>query len=522
MRTFDRRRKGAAIARTLKSIIRAQGRLRKLVPVAIIDIGSNSVRLVVYEGLSRSPTPLFNEKILCGLGAHLATTGRLDDEAVDRALAALRRFRVLAHQAGADHVYTLATAAAREAENGPEFVQQAQAILGSDIHILTGAEEARFAALGIECGFLHPCGVSADMGGGSVELTAVDDQPVGEGVTLPLGGLRLQDQSGNSVAKAREIVRAALEGNSVLKKAKGSTFYAVGGTWRALGRLHMARCRYPLHVMHNYEISADEARKLCRRLMRDHGAAIRGIEAVSANRRALLPFGAVLLSEVISVMKPEKIVFSALGVREGYLYSLLPQKVKEADPLITAAEEMAVLRSRSPRHARELVRWTRNAFRTFGIKETRDEERYRKAACLLADISWRSHPEYRGDQSLNLISNGSFVGVDHPGRAYLALASYFRHEGLMSDDVSPDIIRIAPDRTADRAKILGALFRVAYLLSAAMPDVLPRVAFQKDGDDAYCLTLPQELANFQGERLDKRLGGLGATLGESIRLAVEC
>lgn len=507
------------MARTLKSVLKAQGRLRKLSPVGIIDIGSNSVRLVVYEGLSRSPTPLFNEKILCGLGAGLETTGRLDDEAVNRTLAALRRFVRLAAQTGADDVFTLATAAAREAQNGPDFIARAEKILNRPVHVLTGAEEARFAAYGVVCGFRDPVGVSADMGGGSVEITAVDHNPEGKGLTLPLGGLRLQDASGGSVEEARRIVREALAGNRVLKEGKGGVFYAVGGTWRALGRLHMARCNYPLHIMHHYEISSDEARKICRRLTKGHGAAVRGIEAVSSNRRALLPFGAVLLSEIMRVMKPESVIFSALGVREGYLYSLLPDKVKKADPLITAAEEMAVLRSRSPAHAREMVIWTGKAFDAFGVGETRKEKRLRMAACLLADITWRSHPDYRGDQALNLISNANFVGVDHPGRAYLALASYYRHEGLVDDVVAPELLAIAPNRIAYRAKVLAALFRIAYQFSAAMPGVLPQIKVAGEAD-AVLIDVPKSHEDFLGERLDRRIKGLSDVLDRPVSFRI--
>ncbi len=507
------------MARTLKSILKAQGRLRKLSPVAIVDIGSNSVRLVVYEGLSRSPTPLFNEKILCGLGAHIATTGKLDEEGVVRALAGLKRFRMLAKQAGADEIYTLATAAAREAENGPAFVKDAEQALGSSVHVLTGAEEALYAAYGIVCGFVNPMGVSADMGGGSVEFTAVDNQPVGEGLTLPLGGLRLQDESGGSIDAARKLVKKALKDNPVLKKAQGKTFYAVGGTWRAMGRLHMARCNYPLHVMHNYEINQEEAKKLCKRLTTTKSASVRGINAVSSNRRNLLPYGAVLLQEIINIMKPDKIVFSAVGVREGYLYSLLPDKVKRADPLITAAEEMAVLHARSPNHARELIQWSKRAFKMFGMKETNDEVRFRKAACLLADITWRSHPDYRGDQALNLISNGNFLGVTHPGRAYLALASYYRHEGLVNDNARPAIGTVADKRITERAKVLGALFRVGYLFSAAMPGILPKIGIERV-DGVFKITVPQELADMEGERLNRRISGLSSVLRQPVEWSV--
>ncbi len=508
------------MARTLRSILRAQGRLRKLVPVAIIDIGSNSVRLVVYEGLSRSPTPLFNEKVLCGLGSQIAHTGRLNETGVERALFALKRFRKLAHQAGADEIFTLATAAAREAENGPAFVTAAEEILGEEIHVLTGEEEARYAAYGIVCGFKHAKGVSGDMGGGSVEFTAIDSEPVGQGLTYPLGGLRLQDESRESPKRAREIARESLKDNPVLMEAKGDPFYAVGGTWRAIGRLHMARCNYPLHVMHHYEISYEEARKLCKSLVNGDHTKMRGVGAISNNRRALLPYGAALLLEIMRVMKPEKIIFSGLGVREGYLYSLLPAKVQKADPLTVAAEEMAVLRARSPVHARELVEWTKQAFRALDVEETKDEARYRKAACLLADITWRSHPEYRGDQAVNIISNANFVGVSHPGRAYLALSSYYRHEGLVSEDLSPDIAKIASERIAHRARLLGALFRVAYLFSAAMPGVLPNIKLFSS-DERVALLVPAEMSDFEGERLQRRIDGLSDVVGRQVNWMVE-
>ena len=508
------------MARTLKSVLRAQGRLRKLTPVAIVDIGSNSVRLVVYEGLSRSPTPLFNEKVLAGLGRGIAATGQLDPEGVERALAALRRFRVLAEQAGADQMHVLATAAAREASNGPDFVRRARKILGQPIRVLTGPEEAYYAALGITCGFVDPHGVAADMGGGSVEFTAIDGTPKGEGITLPLGGLRLQAEAGDDPKRAAKIVRAALKDADVLRKRKGEPFYAVGGTWRAFGRLHMARKRHPLHIMHHYRIGADSGRRLAQKVLAaDDLAAMRGMEHVSSSRAALLPYGAILLSEIARIMEPSCIIFSALGVREGYLFSLLPTKVQRADPLISAAEEMAVLRARSPKHLKELVKFTRAAFRAFGLDETADERRYRTAACLLADMTWRSHPDYRGGQALNLISNANFVGVDHPGRAYMALATFYRYEGLKAAESPPAIRAVASERYHERAHLLGALFRVAYLFSAAMPGVLPQVGFEPDGN-GLALTVPPGMADFDGEQLAKRIAGLASVAERDVNLRV--
>ena len=460
--------------------------------------------------------------MLCGLGAGLADTGELNPTGVERALAALRRFRALAEQTQCEAIHTLATAAAREARNGPAFVKEAERILGEGIEVLTGREEALYASLGIVCGVARPEGIVGDLGGGSLEYSAVDGRDVEKGRTVPLGGLRLADDSDRSLARAREIAREHMGGDKILKGGRGGTFYAVGGTWRALGRLHMQRADYPLHVMHEYEITAAEARDLCERIVEADGTEddLRGLDSISSKRQDLLPYGAVVLLELMRVMKPERIVFSALGVREGFLYSRLPKDVQKLDPLLVAAEEFAVLRARSPVHARELARWSGDAFEALGYDETRDEKRWRRAACLMADISWRSHPEYRGDQALNIISNGAFVGVGHEGRAFLALANYYRHEGVQGDDVSPDLIQVAGPRVRERARLLGALMRVAYLFSGSMPGVVPRLSFARDGNDVRLL-VPPDLAKFEGERLAKRISALGATLGAEVTFAVE-
>jgi exopolyphosphatase / guanosine-5'-triphosphate,3'-diphosphate pyrophosphatase len=498
----------------------AQGRLKGREPVSVVDIGSNSVRLVVYEGIVRSPTVLFNEKILCGLGKGIADTGRLNEKAVADALAALRRFRALSEQAGAKTMHVLATAAAREAANGSQFVHQAEEILGRTIKVLTGAEEAWLSALGIVSSIWQPDGIVGDLGGGSLELADVKDKHVGEGITLPLGGLRLSDMSGGSLTKAAKITQMHLAGATVLKSGRGRKFYAVGGTWRNLGRLHMETVGYPLHVMHEYEIPADEAVIFFKRVARGNTDKIPGINHISRNRQALLSFGATVLQQVTEQMQPSSIVFSGLGVREGYLYSLLPKRVQAEDPLISAATEMSILRARSPEHAQELAKWTGEAFATLGMEESEEEARYRFAACLLADIGWRAHPDYRGSQSMNIISNGAFIGIGHPGRAYMALANFFRHEGLIDDALSPEIRTLASQRLFDRAKLLGALMRVVYLYSAAMPRVIPRLGFKADGIGGYLFMVPPDLGALASERTEGRLQQFARLVGRPMRTVV--
>ncbi|NBJ09929.1 exopolyphosphatase [Microvirga arsenatis] len=499
--------------------IEAPGRLRLGRPVAIIDIGSNSVRLVAYEGLSRALTPIYNEKVLCGLGRHVATTGRLDDEAVDRALRALARFRVLCQTMNVSDVFVLATAAARDASNGPAFLEAAAKACGQPISLLSGAEEARASALGVVAGFHEPDGIVGDMGGGSLELVEVQGSQVGQGITMPLGGLALQDVSGGSLKKAQRIVRDALErAPQYLENLHGRTFYAVGGTWRALAKLHQAARDYPLHVMHGYILDPEDLDFL--HLVEEADAkTLKDIESVSEARRPLLAYGAIVLEEIIRLGEPKEVAISAFGVREGVLYDKLDPQVQERDPLLVAASDLNLLRSRSPRHGEELCQWTEAFIQSLGLPETEYDTRLRRAACLLADIGWRAHPDYRGEQSLNLIAYGAFAGLDHPGRAYLALSIFFRHEGLSPDKVSSRIKTLAGPRLLERARLLAALMRIAYPVSVAMEGILPQAPLLARGNQVV-LQLPAHMEPLANERLIGRLRALSKLLNVDAMIEI--
>jgi exopolyphosphatase/guanosine-5'-triphosphate,3'-diphosphate pyrophosphatase len=500
--------------------LQSQGRLKDRQPVSIIDIGSNSIRLVVYEGIARSPTVLFNEKMLAGLGRGIVSTGRLDPEAVTRSIEEFRRFRALSEQAGARELHVIATAAAREAINGPDFIHRAEEILATPIRILSGREEAYYSAQGIISGF-HPAdGIAGDLGGGSLELVDVRGETIGEGITLPLGGLRLQDMAKGSLTTALRITRDELSKARVLEAGNRRTFYAVGGTWRNLARLHMSATDYPLSVMHHYELGVEAALPFLRQVARGEIDKMKGIEAVSKSRRTLLPYGATVLLEVIAAMQPSNIVISALGVREGFLHTLLSDAQRAQDPLLAAAEELAMLRARSLDHARELADWSGETFAALGIEESEEERRYRRAACLLADIGWRAHPEYRGTQSLNIIAHASFIGVDHPGRAFLALTNYFRHEGVFNDAPVAAIAALATPRYLERARLLGALMRVVYLLTASMPGVMPVLKWVPRPGGVLALELPAALAGLYGERPIGRLTQLSKVLGRKLELTI--
>ena len=497
-----------------------RGRLNGTGPIAVVDIGSNSVRLVVYERVARTPTMLFNEKVLAGLGRGVSATGRLGDEPVDTALDALRRFRALCSHCQVKEIRVIATAAVRDARNGVQFVARVEEVLGAPVRILNGSEEAYYSALGVIAGFWKPQGLVGDMGGGSLELVCVSGDLPEKGTTFPLGGLRLQEDADGKISKAHKIVSDALSDYAWPDGGSGGrVFYAVGGTWRSLARLHLIQKKYPLHVMHNYEIEADEAIAFCRSVQKNNLDGVDQAEVVSKQRRGLVPFGAVVMEHILRAMKAEKLVISATGVREGLLHEALPDEIRAQDPVVEAARELAILRARSPEHTEELIAWTDAVFASLSVDERDQETHLRHAACLLSDIGWRAHPDYRGEQSLNIISNAAFVGLDHGGRAYLAASVFYRHKGLGEMSLSPVIRKLFTDRLRERAKILGAALRVASLLSASMPGALGDTSILSD-KDMIVLRLPAHLADFNGERLRKRLGQFARLFGKRAEVVI--
>ncbi|MBI1383726.1 MAG: exopolyphosphatase [Rhizobiales bacterium] len=490
-------------------------------PFAVIDIGSNSVRLVVYEGLTRAPALLFNEKIQCALGSAVAGTGRLEGPSLDLTLTTLRRFRAIIDLMEITGVRAIATAAVREAEDGVAALAAMEQVLLGPVELLTGQREAELAALGVSAGFPNCNGIVGDLGGGSLELIDTDVERSRRFVTLPIGGLRLKLASGGDMKRARQITGDAMRDVPWLAgAARGRAIYAVGGSWRAIARAHMAVTRYPLRILDHYAITPDELVRFCRELQNVPPSSATGIEAMSGGRRELAPFGAVVLERLVRTGKPRVVLISSYGVREGVLHELKSQTERGRDPLLAACEDLADLRARSGVHARELPTWTDDLFATAFASETAEQRRVRHAACLLSDIGWRVHPEYRGEQSVNLVENGAFSGVDHTGRAFMALAIYYRHEGLVNDTLVSRLRQfVAPD-LLKRARVLGAALRTGHMIAIGRPGVIGHARLAVV-DGKLRLTLSRPVVNLDGERLRRRLGVLAKELGLDAVMVLE-
>jgi len=491
------------------------GRNGELEPIGVVDIGSNSVRLVVYEGAVRSPTPIFNEKVLCGLGREVGSTGHLGRDSVERALAALSRFKAIARVLAVKNLWAVATAACRDAEDGPDFIARGERALGTRIQVLSGQREAELAASGIVMGFRSPGGFAGDLGGGSLELIEVGGEALRQSATLPLGGLRLIDAAAGRIEAAIDVADRQIARVGWLDGGRERTFYAVGGTWRAIARLHMERADYPLRVMHGYTMPTEEAIEFCEEIRKAKKlSALAGFEHISRPRREVLPFGALVLERLLKKLQSSEVSFSVFGIREGLLYSLLSPAERRKDPLLSFCAEYARLRSRSAEHAAELCSWTDSLFEPPGPKESDEERRLRHAACLLSDISWRAHPEYRGEQSLNLIAHAGLGGIDHPGRVFLALAIYYRHAGAFADLEGEDagllserLKALISKKLSRRARIVGAAIRAAHMLSIGRPGIIDETPLSYERN-RLVLKLPKAYAALDGERLRRRLAAL--------------
>lgn len=486
----------------------------------IVDLGSNSVRLVVYAAAVRSPVLVFNEKVLCGLGRTLASTGRLDPKGIDRALAALSRFMALRDQIGIDTMLIAATAAVRDAVDGPEFLVRAEKICGFKIQLVSGAEEARLAAQGVLSGIPDAEGIVGDLGGASLELVGVGGgRRLGEGATLPLGPLRIMDIARNSPSEAEAMVEKSFRGLDLLKEFQGKKLYVVGGAWRNLARIHMAQRNYPIHVLHEYVIPARDAADIAKVIEKLGPKTLAQIPDISERRIDTLPYGALVLERLIAAMKAKEVVVSAYGLREGILFDHLTRREQAKDPLIEGARDLANRLARFPEHGAELTPWTAPLFTNGVIGETPAEARLRHAACILADIGWYVHPDYRAHYSMTQILLAPFSGVDHPGRLLLARALYHRHEGRGEPDLIGNLTGILNENENHRALALGLALRLAFTLCAATTGVLPKTRLEIS-KSTVSLIVPRRYENLLGEVVGRRIAALARAIDRKGEMRV--
>jgi len=484
--------------------------------LAVIDIGSNSIRLVLYRLEGRAIWTVFNEKVLAGLGRDLPTTGKLSPQGALAARAALRRFQAVLESVRPSAVFTVATAAVREAADGPDFVREIREETGLSVSVLSGAEEARLSALGVTAGIPDATGVAGDLGGYSLELVRMDRGKPGAGSTLPLGPFALGAGQGSFDAEpTRKEVAKRLAG--VANRFTADSFFAIGGAWRNLALLHMRLSDYPLQIVHQYEMSARDALQASRFIASQSRSSLERIEGLSRKRAESLPHAAVVLEQLIERLGLRRVVISAWGLREGLLYDSLAKDIRALDPLIEGCAALGARESQAEPLGAALEAWIEPVFNRLPPLFAKGRDAVlAAAACRLAEFGVRLHPDHRADLVFDQILRAPIAGMDHNERAFLAVAAFARHTGAGVTPAAHTIGRLLSYDRLQRARALGAAIRLGCDLSGRSPPLLMRSWLKLDGETLILGADRAGAALLLGEQTAKRAQTLAVILGREL------
>ena len=482
---------------------------------AIVDIGSNSVRLVVYHGLTRVPLAVFNEKVMAGLGRGVAIDGRLTRGSMDAAVTALHRFAALAADMGVSSVHTVATAAVRDASNGAAFIERVRIETGLAIEVISGEAEARGAAMGVIAGIPDADGIVGDMGGGSLELIRVAGGEAHERISLPIGSLRLDAVRKRDRRALQPFIRRALDTVGFAELGRGKPFYMVGGSWRALTQIHIHWSGHPLPIVHQYAMPIDAPASMFRSLARMDSAALKVVPHLSMGRVPSLPGAAALLAATVARLGSSELIASGYGLREGLLFGQLAPAARHEDPLIAAARAEGVRQGRFPEHGDMLFAWMEGLFEP----EAPAERRIRLAAALLSDTAWRAHPDFRAERGVDLALHGNWVAVTAAERAALACALHFCFGGEAQAPVLAVFARLAPPDLLARARAWGLALRLGQRLTGGTAAALAASRLTRD-DAGVLLAIAPDRVSLLGETVSRRLKLIGNALGTPARTEI--
>lgn len=474
--------------------------------IGILDIGSNSVRLVIYDGMKRAPMPVFNEKAQCELGKNLARSGRLNPEGVASARDAIARYLAVSRIMDVVELYIIATAAVRDAEDGRDFVRHIEETHSVKVRVISGKLEAKLAAKGVQASLHEPDGLVGDLGGGSFELVHVSGIRLSEQTTLPLGALRLMENSKGSVSAAADRVRAGLSELSWLKELKLDNFYAVGGSFRSLAHMYLLKSKYPLEVLHAYSVKSSKLIPYLRKVSHMGEEEVASTPGSASKRAAQLPFAAVALAELLEYTGAQQVVFSTAGIREGLLFDQLSPYLKQEDGLIACCVDLASQNGRLENYPRDLYHWMEPLFAGDGEAQ----HRLRFACCLLSEFAWRIHPQYRAEWQFTRIIQSSFIGVSHEDRVALALALYHRHR-LKTELVDSKVLKLLSRKRKLWCQMVGQAMSLGFSLSGGVNGMLGKTPLVVEGGTVRVATQGADVQSLMTDSPAKKLEGLGET-----------
>lgn len=480
---------------------------RALSRVGVVDVGSNSIRMVVFDGAARSPAYFYNEKVMAGLGQGLAATGRLNPDGVRRGMAALRRFSVLADSMGIKTLTCVATAAVREAEDGPAFRKAVEKETGLKLLVIRGEEEARLSAQGVLLGWPDAKGLVCDIGGSSMELAEVTDGKVGRRISTPLGPFRLQQVKGGA-SGLRNHIRDAIEEAAERLGRGHEQIYLVGGSWRAIARLDMERARYPMTVLHEYRMTPQAVTDTVKWIGNKTVSEMRAMTGISQSRMELVPLASLVLRQLVQSLQPKSLAVSSYGIREGLLYEHMPTGLRSRDPLIEAARFAERQMARMPGFGKKLYQFLEPLFGD----QSPDRDRLVKAACLLHDTTWRTHPEYRADACFDNVTRANMAALSHPERVFLGLSLLHRYKNSRSNSPMAPLFGLLSDKEIREAEVLGKALRFGAMFSVKDPAEAGALNLQRKKNQLE-LKLTKTGRALMGEVAEARFRSLAEAMG---------
>jgi len=479
---------------------------RALSRVGVVDVGSNSIRMVVFDGAARSPAYFFNEKVMAGLGAGMAETGRLSPQGKERAMAALKRFQHLARAMRIEPLTAVATAAVREAEDGPAFRDEVLKETGLDLFVIDGEEEARLSAQGVLLGWPGAYGLVCDIGGSSMELAELRDGTVGKCISSKLGPQRLKTIKGKKALAAH--LKDSIHALAQEMGPQPDRLFLVGGSWRAIARIDMDRRGYPLAVLHEYRMSRKSVYATIKYIEEHDQDALRERTGLGESRMSLVPLASQVLKYLVRELKPVDIAISSYGIREGMLYEQMPQRLRDRDPLIEACRFAEAKDARMPGFGRRLFDFVMPLF----TKRGAIDKRIVKAACLLHDVSWRAHPDYRHEVCFDEVTRANLGGMTHRERVFLGVALLHRYKNSRGGSPFQELFDLLKEEDLKQAEILGKALRFGAMLTASEDQGMGSLKFFPKRKELQ-LKLAPGTRDLYGEVAEARLNSLAAALG---------
>lgn len=507
---------GIALQEKKRPLLWRLGRTPKPQRQAVIDIGSNSVRLIVYQINGRSIIPRVNEKVMAGLGAGLSETGRLPEKGVLSALGALKRFQAICSSLGVTDIRAIATAAVRDAKDGPDFCRTVKDVAGIHIEALSGLEEAKYAALGVVAAQRDPTGLIGDLGGSSLELIEVDKGKLSTGKTYKIGPLAIAEKARTDHNGLVDHIRSILEAQGPIPQT--DRFFAVGGAWRAFARIYMHKINYPLHVLQSYQIPAKEAISLADQLLDQKSKWQSLAKSVAGKRYATLELTSLVLQQVLKASRAKSLVISAYGVREGLVFSEMSDDIKRLDPLLAGVTTLANPDIGQAGFSRSLNDFLRLVLATQSpvfVDASEQEERLITAAFILADIGATMHPDHRADIARQIVLRGPYTGIEHDGRVFLGLITAFRYNRKF-EPTDLELATLSEDQI-ERARLIAHLIRVAAEFSCRTERILKRGKLSIE-DDHLVLTVAEGHDDLVSESVEKRLSQAASLMKLNYRI----